>query len=335
MNVAEERAQAMRGLAEQWRAAGAIDAAGEARIVEAFPQRWRVNSIPLQAVFFVLTAIGIAATYGLVNLLGIPQEGVVIGALAIVTSELLVRRGWFRTGVEAALLIGGLISLITALPSSGEPEALLVIAAAFVIAAIRLRHPLFAVVAVVLVNVWSEVRFDLGLVVALALGTLAAIALSRRVMRPSVEWTLALLTLVMPVAGRAEAEPHWRVVTITLMFGYGAFLLLLAITRRHHALFFASILALAIACVDVAERIQIPIEAKLAIAGGLLLGLAFSTHRALRGRTRGFVLRDRFARDSEGVEIAATLAMQPGAEAPAAPREGGGAFGGAGASGDY
>ena len=335
MNIADERAHAMRERVARWQRAGAIDAVTAARARETFPQRWRVNSIPLQAVFFVLTAIGVGATYGMLNLLGFPLEGVVVGVAAIVASERLVRHGWFRTGVEAALLIGGLLSLITALPSSGEPEALLVIAAAFVVAAVRLRHPLFALVAIVLVMVWSEVRFDIGLVVALVLAALAALALVRKIERPSTEATLILLVLVLPIAGRFTADARWRPLTIALMAGYGLFALVLAIVRRHHALFFASGIAIAIAAVDVSRFVRLPIEAKLAIAGALLLATAFAIHRVLRDRTRGFVLHDPWLRASDDtIELAATLAVQPGVSGPA-PEHEGGRFGGAGASGDY
>ena len=336
MNASEERAHALHARAARWRAAGMIDASAEGRVKAELPQPWRVNSIPLQVVFFVLTAIGVGATYGMLNLLHVPFEDVVIGVIAIVASEALVRRGWFRTGVEAALLISGLISLITALPSSGEPEALLVIAAAFVIAAARLRHALFALVAIILIMVWSEVRFDIGLVVALALAAVAALSLVRRIVRPSTEATLTLVVLVLPIAGRFAADTQWRPMTIALMAAYGAFALLLGIVRRNHALLFASIIAIAIAAIDVSQYMRLVAEAKLAIAGTILLGTAFAIHRLLRDRTRGFVLHDELLPPGDDtLELAATIAMQPGVDAPAPEREGGGGFGGAGASGDY
>lgn len=335
MNAAEERAQRMHSLATRLRKGGAIDAAAEARIRDAFPQPWRVNSISLQGVFFVLTAIGVGATYGMFNLLGIPYEGVVTGVIAIVMSESLLRGGWRRTGVEAALLIGGLIAIVSALPSSGEPESLLVIAAAFAIAAARLRHPLFALIATILVMVWTEVRFDLGLIVAIAVALLAAFALTRRIARPSTDATLMLLAVAMPIAGRFAADAQWRVMTIVLLAAYGVFALMLAIKRRDHALFLAAAVAFSIAAFDAAKFVRIAAEAKFATAGALLLVTAYAVHRVLRDRTRGFVLADPFAREHEPIEIAATLAMQPTADVPAASRESGGGFGGAGASGDY
>ena len=335
MNAAEERAHAMQSRLARWQSAGVIDGVTAARAREHFPQRWRVNSIALQALFFLLTAIGVGATYGMLNLLDVPFEGVVVGALAIIAGEVLVRRGWFRTGVEAALLIGGLLAFVTALPASGEPEALLVIAAAFLIAAARLRHPLFALVATILIMVWTEVRFDFGLVVALALAMLAALALLRKITRPSTEATLILLVLLLPIAGRFAADAQWRPLTIALMAGYGAFALTLAIKHRRHALFFASAVAIAIAAIDVARFVHLPAEVKLGMAGAILLVSAFAIHRMLRDRTTGFVLHDTLLRSNDDqLELAATLALQPGVSAPAAEREGGG-FGGAGASGDY
>jgi hypothetical protein len=340
MNAAEERAQLIQERATRWRRAKLIDKAQETAVDQQFAHPWRANSLVLQAVFFVLTAIGVAATYGLFSVFSMPRPGIVTGIAAIVAAEMLVARRWFRTGVEAALLLAGLIALITELPSRGTPESMLVIAAAFVIPAVRLRQPFFGAVAAVLIMMWSESRFDVGLVVGLIMAAVAAIALVRPRLRASTDLFLILITLVMPIAGRVAADEKWRVMTIVLLFVYAAVVLFLGIRHREHALFFSSLLAATIATYDASRLMRLVPEAKFAIAGALLLAIAFAVNRALRDRTNGFVLRDEtFTPHDDSLEIAATLAMQPGVARPPAvepaPAPGGGGFGGAGASGDY
>lgn len=340
MNASEERAQLVQERATGWRRARLIDPAQETAIDQQFAQPWRANSVVLQAVFFVLTAVGIAATYGLFHTFDMPRPGIVTGVAAIVAAEMLVARRWLRTGVEAALLLGGLIALITELPSSGTPESMLVVAAAFAIPAVRLRQPLFGVVAVVLITVWCEKRLDGGTLAAIALATVAALALVRPLRRPSMEFFLALCVLVLPVAGRFHADEVWRNLTILLFVVYAATMLVLAVRKRHHALFLSAAVGATIASIEIARLFTFPVELRLALGGASLLAIAFALHRVLRDRTEGFVLRDeKFTPHDDSLEVAATLAMQPGVSHPAAaepaPVLGEGGFGGAGASGDY
>jgi hypothetical protein len=302
---------------------------------------WRTNSLLAQAAFFLLTCIGLGAFYGFLHVFDTGREGLVTGVAAIVLAEYLIgARRWFFTGVEAALWIGGVFALISELPSSGKPEAMLVLAAGAAIAGARVRNPLFGALAAIFIMLYFERRFDLGVLCALVIALAACIALLRTWRRPTTEALWIALALVMPIAGRFTADAVWRDTTILLYAIFGIIALSLGLAKRHHALFLTAIIALGIAGGDFAEKLNDwPNEAKLAIGGALLLIIAFAMSRALRGRTHGLVLTPiELTPFDNAAEIGATLALQPTAPTPVAqstPASGGGEFGGAGASGDF
>lgn len=292
---------------------------------------WRTHGILAQLVFFILTCIAIGGFYAF-------NEGVITGIAAIVLAEYLIRkRRWFFTGVEAALWGGGLLALITELPRSGTPESILVLAAAAGVAGARVRNPLFGALSAIFVMAYLEERFDLGTLAALAIALGACLALLRTWRRPSTEALWFAIALVMPIAGRFAADSQWRNVTILLYVLLGAITLALAIAKRHHALLLTAIIAFTIAARDLGERVAMPLEAKLALAGGGLLVFTFVVSRVLRDRTRGFVLTPVALTPFDDVaEIGATVTFQPATPVPEPqPSAGGGRFGGAGASGDY
>lgn len=299
---------------------------------------WRTHSLVAQLVFFILTCVGVSAFSGLCHALSVPWKGVVTGIAAIALAEYLIRaRRWFFTGVEAALWISGLIAAITDLPSSGEPEALLVIAAAFAVSGARVRNPLFGTIAAALLAHYAEARFDFGVVAALVIATLALIALVRTWQRPTTEWLFILIALVLPIAGWFNADEVWRNVTIILYTMFAVIAFTLGIARRHHAFFFAAMIATSIAAIDLARTIDIavPVEAKLALAGTLVLAITFAISRALRDRKQGLVTTPRRESD-ETLLILTALTPHTTSEAPADSMEPGeGQFGGAGASGSY
>lgn len=288
-----------------------------------------------QAVFFALTAAGIAGFYEL------SDEPFTTAALCLILAELLIRRGnWFYTGVEAALWLGGLISLLQALPNTGAPEANLLIAAAFGIAGYRVRQPLFGGVAAYFIANYFEVRLDLGTLVALAMAVAALFALYRTWNRASTEWLFIVIAVGMPLAGWSFADSTWLETTLIL---YGAFALLAlvcALRKRHHAMFASAAAAAIVAGVKSHELLHPPRELTFALAGALLLIASFAFSRALRGRTRGFVIAPaKPAEMEEGLEMLGTLAASTvtssaGNPPDQRPQDGGG-FGGAGATGSY
>lgn len=310
-------------------------------IAEQLDVPWRANGVLSQIVFFVLTCVAVGAFYAMLNELEIAREGLITGLAAIVIAEYLIGfRRWFFTGVEAALWGGGVFALISELPSSGKPEAMLVLAAGAAIAGARVRNPLLGALAAIFVMAYFEKRFDLGVVCALVIALIACIALLRTWRRPTTEALWIVVAIVMPIAGRFDADKIWIDTTIVLYAIFGIIALRLAIAKRHHALFLTAMISLAIAGTDLAEKVNAPNEAKLALAGTLLLSIAFAISRALRNRTDGLVLIPiQLTPFDDAAEIAATLALQPTASAPSTaepqPAPGGGGFGGAGASGDY
>jgi hypothetical protein len=285
-----------------------------------------------QALFFVLTALGLWAFYELTD------SGVVTAAVAIAIAEYLIRgRKWFHTGVEAALWIGALLALLAELPNSGTPEANLLLAAAFGIAGARVRQPLFGAAAAFFVATYLELRFDLGVIAALLIAAAALFALYRVWNRPSNEWLFIVLLVTMPLAGWSFADPEWRPLTIALYAAFAAMALVSAVIKRHHGMFAGAASATVVAAAELHELLEPPEELSLAIAGALLLLASLAVSRALRGRTRGFVVTPaKTSEVEEGVEVLGTLAAAPSAGNPPEQRpQGEGGFGGAGATGDY
>jgi hypothetical protein len=308
------------------------------QIAAQLQQPWRSNGVVVQVVFFFLTSLALLAFYGLCNLAGSRLEGVITGVIAVALAEYLIRvRGWFGTGVESALWIGGLIALITELPHSGRPEAVLVIGAAFAIAGARVRSPLFGAAAAIAVVQYFEARFDLGVFVALVLTVAALFALLRTWRRPSNEWLFIALAVILPLAGWHEADEVWRRGTIALFAIVAVIALTLAIRRPHHAYFVSGMIAAAIAATELGRMLSVvPLEARLGAGGAFLLATAALLSRMLRGRTRGFVLTpETLTPVDDELQLAATVTVGPDAPEPEPQPRGGGEFGGAGATGDF
>ncbi len=330
MNVQEEREAAVRARFRR-----------EANEVFG-PATYRTNSVIVQLVFFILTCIGIAATYGFFDLIESHAAGYITGVLAIGLGEFLIRRRWFGTGVESALWLGGLFALITELPSSGAPEAMLVLGAAAAIAGRRVRNPLFGAVAAMFVAAYAEQKSDLGVISAIAIALIAGLLLLREWKRPSNEWLFIAIVVLLPVFGRFAADEQWVSTTISIYALFALLMLVLAIVKHHHALLVSGAIALVIACADFGRLLTTPLEAKLALAGVLLLGGAFVITRVLRDRTTGIVVTpSNLTAIDDVLESAGTLAAAHAtrsidSSAPGEARPSGdGRFGGAGASDGY
>jgi hypothetical protein len=342
MNAEQERLRLLRAHAEGWRKEGLIDAPAAAGIEAAVAIPWKSHRLVVQVVFFVLAVIGVATFYGFLAAAGVPGRGFVTGIAVIALAEYLIReRRWFGTGVEAALWLGGVIALITELPRSGTPEALLVLALGVALAGFRVRNPLFGAGAAVLVVAWSEWRFDLGFIVGLAIASGALIALVRTWRRPSTEWLWISFAIVLPVAGWFAAGPEWRETTIAFCAAFALVALALALSRRHHAFFVSAAIGLALAIASIAQALDARPELVFAISGAFLLATSLGASRVLRGRREGFVLTPlRVAViDDDVMAIGgalgashATATSAPGAETRP---QGDGGFGGAGATGSF
>lgn len=295
--------------------------------------------ILVRVTLFVLTAIGVLALNFFLDELGVPRQGIAAGLIAIALAEylILVRRWWW-TGVEEALWIGGIYSLISELPSTGRPEAMLVLAAGAAIAGVRVRNPLFGALAASFIAVYFEKRFDLGVLAALVIALAASFALLRTWRRSENEWLCIAIAVILPLVGYAQADSQWRNTTIVLYVVFGVVNLFLAIRFPHHALFLAGAIGMGVAAIEFAKTIDLPAEAKLAIGGALLLGGSWLLSRLLRDRTTGIVVTpSQLTPFDDDLQLAATLALPnalPHADS-AQKMEGGGEFGGAGATGKY
>ena len=295
---------------------------------------WRSNGPVVSAVFFVLTTIAVAATFGFFHALDLPK-GYITAAVAIAAAELLIgRHRFFGTGVESALWIGGLFALIFGLPGEGRPEAIVLFAAASFIAAARVRNALFGTLGIVFVAAYLDARgFDrtalgMGLVVML----LAVIALSREWQRPSTELFFSITAAVMPAVAALSGprlDSSWTLLWVALAAGMSW----AGVRMRHHFVLLGSAAAAVVAAIAVQDAIPWRREWRLMAFGALLVAGAALVTRLLRGRDRGIVLDPEL--DDDSLEILATLQLSPGVTATPQQERGGGSFGGAGASGEF
>jgi hypothetical protein len=331
--VAEDRAQTLRARAQAWRADGLISAETEHEIREKFVTSWRSYGPFAALLFFFLTVCAVAAFHGVLDLANGPT--VVAGIAALVIAEVLIAKKWFGTGVESALWISGLFSLIFSLPSQGRLEAILVFAAAAAIAGVRVRNPFFGALAAVFFveYIYAKGWNDRALGLAAAIAGIALVALMREWRRPSTEglW-IALLLSMIPVA--YVAGQLWQIVP---MFLCSALVLIAAgLLMRHHAPLVAGAIALVIAVGDWIGRSDLAAEMLLAIAGALCLGVAFVLSRVLRDRTLGFVSTPmRLTSADDAIQLISVVAVAPHDTPDAAGGrvQGDGTFAGAGATG--
>lgn len=296
---------------------------------------WRTHNLLLRCVLGTLTLAGAYLLWILLEELDVPKPGLFVGPAALLIAEALIRfRRWWWTGVEEALWVAGTYSLVSALPESGEPEAMLVLALAAALAGWRVRNPLFGALGAIFIAQYFEKRFDLGVIAAIAIAAMAVVALLRVWRRPSTEWLWIAIAVVMPIAGRFDADDVWRNTTIAIYAAFGIATLFLAIRQRHHALFVSAGIAIVIAAVDGAGKIDVAAEAKFAVAGVLLLVGSWLLSKALKNNVRGFVTTPaKLTPIDDELQIAASLAMPQ--QDFDQRMESGGNFGGAGATGEY
>ena len=294
----------------------------------------RRHGLLLRNALFVLTFIGTVALYFFLDRVDVPRHGIATGIIALIVAEFLILKlRWFWTGVEEALWLVGAYALISEIPHSDARLWPLVIAAAAAIAGVRVRNPMFGALAAFGTVIYFENRFDLGVVAGLVFGLAGALGLLRTWRRPSNEYLCIAIVLIVPAAAITTADPAWRNTTIALYAAFGILTFVLAIRFRHHALFFAGGIGIAIAAIELARTFpNVALEAKVALGGGILLATSWIASRALRDRTTGFVTTpSKLTPFDDELEILATVAL-PREEFPQ-KEEPGGRFGGAGATG--
>lgn len=297
---------------------------------------WKHMSLLAQCVFFFLTTLAIGALWTMFTF----KAGWLVMIISIGVAESLIRRNHFwRTGVEAALWIGGVYVFIFSLPRSGKPEAVLVLAAAAALAGWRVRYAIFGALAMILVTVYFAIKglpYD-ALAFGLGVSVIAAIACTRAWRRPSTELLWQMLLLMMPIAAYAASDPKVDASEAAIFIALAAVFALIGIRYRVRVPLVAGGIAIAIAAIDSYKRIPLAPEKQLMIAGLALLAVATVITRALRNRVHGFVLDAAKPGDIESIVmgVAPVALATPSAPTSPQPLGGGGGFGGAGASGNF
>ena len=300
---------------------------------------WRSNGIFLSLLFFALTSLGVAATFGFFHLVA-SELAWLTAVLSIGLAEHLVRvRRFFGTGVESALWLGGLFVAIFELPGRGSSAVLLLFASAAALAGFRVRNAFFGALAAVFVIAYLVIEDHrgaaawTGLVISLA----ALAALTREWRRPSTEAVWSVLVVIPPIASffaTMEGLPPWWILVYAATAVACTTVGLIA--RMHIPLIAGGVyVVLAAATVVAHDLLPLPREWSLVIGGAALLASSALVARSLRNRTRGVVTTpSAMTPFDDEVQILATIAAQPHGETQP-PDDRGGRFGGAGATGDY
>jgi uncharacterized membrane protein YgcG len=269
----------------------------------------------------------------------------VTGVAAIALAEFLIlKKRFFWTGIELALWLVGVMNLIFSLPSSGKPEALIVIGGGLGLVGLRLRNALAGVAGASCIVVYAAVKAHDGLpaiAVALVLTLAAAIAMTREWQRRSTEQLLQAFVLVLPAVAYIVA-----IVSTQNMHPYieyallAATLLILGLRNRDRVLLIAGAFAITIAGIDASQKyIHIDYQWKLIDGGVIALVIALVLSRLLRGRTRGFTASPEAAKSyEEAIQLLGAMQVTHAAARESSAGDfqpGGGSFGGGGASTGY
>jgi hypothetical protein len=348
----EERAEVLHERVRKLKKRGALTEAEASAFFALWPLRWRMQTPLLAAVFFALTTIGILAVNGLAALFGEAARGPLVLVGCLVAAEMLIRRlNVFSTGVETALVIGGLVSFISWLPSEGKPEALLVFALAAALTAWRVHSAFFGGAATLLVLTYVGVKADRDLVVLFAatlaiVSGCAALLIVERV-RPWIERLLIFsmipaipLAYVMAVIFRWGKDAPWWLLPL---LGFSAVALIaVGLAARHHAHLIAGLIVLAAAGAEGWDRLPGDHASRSIVAGLVLVAGSMLIGRVLKARSSGIVATPlELTPHDEAMNLVAAAAIGSAHHHPdsvpadPAPVGGGGSMGGGGATGSF
>lgn len=340
---------------------------------------WRTVGFLTRCGLFVLGLIAAAAVCGLFFVMFARHTLIPAGLALCVAAEILMRRNrWFASGMEEILFIVGLTLLALGLLDAGhvftvwsdEVTLAWVIAAAWLLAGLRMLNPLFTTVATLLASyalsaLLRRGSYDAAVVHRADLWSgwfccgvaVLALALGNRIwQRPSHDRMLDWLVVSMPVAAylylvsrsftwrgwQQDVQPSWpAVIGLT---GFAAAAVLAALRRRTHAPLFAAMGCCICLAYELRYLTGMPLYARLIIWGGLLLLASYTLERYLRTPRSGITSRPLADREEVFNVVEATSAAMsspagrasvavPGTQ-PAVQGEGG-RFGGGGASGGY
>jgi hypothetical protein len=338
----EEREIACESLLPSAEKRGWITGAERKAASAALAPEWRRTSLLLRLIGFVTGIVLASALFGLCELFELPA-GVLTAIGAIAAAELLIlRKRFWRSGIEEALWISGLFSVIIDLPGPPQNEGLLLFAAASLVAAIRLLHPWFAAISIAFVAGYLQSEFGGWSTIALlyAAAALSVILLSKRRRSPMIETFASILAaFAFPPAYILLRLNDLVSSDVAIVAGLlsAAALLGAGLVLRHHAPLFGSLFLFGVVTGDWAATWPLRLEWRFLLCGGVALAAAQLADRMLRGRTKG--VTSRREPDIEALEIVQAVSVhavaRAGVDTPAQREGRGGEFGGGGASGDY
>lgn len=334
---------------------------------------WRVTGPLARIALFVFGLLAAGLVWALVDLQA--GLGMLVAGIAVLgAGEWLVRaRRLHASGVEEALVLAGIVMIgAWAIDLAGaEAWAPPMLAAAFLLAGLRLLNPLLTTVAAFVFVAWLQ-REAVGRSVdaSLGYGTYvvllsclvaggALVAGARELRRPSHDRMLDWLVAALPLAAYAYgggwsvalppeirgAMSHGgsRALVPALLGAFAVAALVVGIRRRAHAPLLAFLGGTACVLLEVYRYTGLSAEAWLIVcgAGALVAGIALD--RYLRRPRRGVTSERLTDRDGplDLLQLAgATVLAQRGvagatADPDARVTAGGGRFGGGGAGGSY
>ena len=341
----EERRIAMAGRAKRWERAGFVTHEEKEAIEAAGKTMWRTARLPPRLGFFVLTWIALLALGAFIGLFTAGAGPVIVGFGGLVFAEILILdRHFFRSGIEEALWLGGLAEIVRelwlVLPLETTAAVLLCIAAVLLVAGLRLLNwmMMLAGLAFLIASVASFTGTLVAAGLAMSVLTLVAAAMQlRNLERPFWEKLSAWIAVLGPLAAAVLTRYESVSLAIAIAAAFAVLLLLFGIAYRSHALIAGGALSGLFLGVEAFIAIEMAIEWELIAGGAVAFAVAALLDRWLRTPRRGITSHPL---DREGfgalTELGIIGLIAPSPLPEAAHREGeGGAFGGAGASGEY
>lgn len=329
---------------ERWQAVAAL--AGESDLTRANSGGWRSFSLFARIGFFVLGAICAFALWGLFAVVSdSPRAAAVVAGFAVAgAAEFIIWQArWFKAGLDEALHLCGVCMVFLGMVSWNSNDKALFTVAAFaaLVAAVRLLNPVLAVASLLLAC--GAMPETIRPIVCVVAGVLALALITRRIVRPSLEHTLAAFVIVMPAAAyvfaKEDAFDRLDFGTAGLLLLWAVAALIVGLVFRLHAPLISLFVALGAFAYEVRNLTGLSLETRLIVWGFVLLVVAVVVDRLLRTPRNGLTsekLRDDHA--LRLLELAGAAALTPAAprhDQPEGLQPGGGSYGGAGATGDF
>jgi uncharacterized membrane protein len=339
--------------------------------VDASPRTgdWKNARLWSRCLFFALGLFAASSGTSLLWALGLPARTVIAGLVMIFVSEwLILERRLFWSGIEEALWIAGCVGLVAEfmdlLRSGPRTPDLVLLAAAFLAAGLRLLNPLFTTVCALLASaavamatgrVWEAPATTAASLFCAGVAALALLLGTRAYARPSHDRMLDALVIVMPLAAfgwallsqdspftfdllRAPTLASLLPVLLPLGFAIAGFVV--GLRRRCHAPLIAMLGCKLCLAYELRAITGLTLPWRLILWGTLALIAALVIDRLLRTPWRG-ITTAALGEGQAGLPLlqiagAAALARTEAPPPAASPFQGGGGgFGGGGASGRF